>query len=397
MQGLDPDAEYSVLMEMRLAAPTRFKYHAGRWVASGAADAQHSQLVYVHPDSPAKGATWTAKDITFRRSNNAESAKLTNSTQATERNNLVLTSMHKYRPMFHIVRASDHAVFSVDFPETEFVAVTAYQNEAIKSMKINNNPFAKGFRDSGLSHRNRRDKDKLRMGAEEVLREAAAAAAQDGSPRNLSPPPSPGPSPTSHLSLHLTSTHDDSGVSSVGSAPPSPASSMSSTPPPTPSPAEGSSSGGPGGSPQPGFLSIAAILDPSFGPQQHRERRVPPCHDDPPMATSAFPSPPPSAPLPAATTMTAVPADVEPWTRTAGPMGPVGPYSYMDPYPYAYSGWGYALPYRYQAAPALTSGHMSAVPQAFYAAGYATLQELQRVRMVDEEMPKDLSTSVKRY
>lgn len=46
---------------------------------------------------------------------------------------LVLTSMHKYQPCIHIVKASD--ILAVDwspsvtftFPETEFVAVTAYQ------------------------------------------------------------------------------------------------------------------------------------------------------------------------------------------------------------------------------------------------------------------------------
>lgn len=47
---------------------------------------------------------------------------------------MVLTSMHKYRPRVLVVRARDaaalawgapHASFS--FPETEFIAVTAYQ------------------------------------------------------------------------------------------------------------------------------------------------------------------------------------------------------------------------------------------------------------------------------
>jgi hypothetical protein len=61
--------------------------------------------------------------------------------------------MHKYRPRLHIVRededASDdtkHGVFS--FKETKFVAVTAYQNDQITQLKIDNNPFAKAFRDS---------------------------------------------------------------------------------------------------------------------------------------------------------------------------------------------------------------------------------------------------------
>jgi T-box protein 20 len=34
------------------------------------------------------------------------------------------------------------------FPETSFIAVTAYQNQLITKLKIDSNPFAKGFRDS---------------------------------------------------------------------------------------------------------------------------------------------------------------------------------------------------------------------------------------------------------
>merc|ERR1719273_158989 len=34
------------------------------------------------------------------------------------------------------------------FPETIFTAVTAYQNQLITKLKIDSNPFAKGFRDS---------------------------------------------------------------------------------------------------------------------------------------------------------------------------------------------------------------------------------------------------------
>ncbi|TGZ51340.1 hypothetical protein DBV15_12512 [Temnothorax longispinosus] len=37
------------------------------------------------------------------------------------------------------------------FEETEFIAVTAYQNENITKLKINNNSFAKGFRETGQS------------------------------------------------------------------------------------------------------------------------------------------------------------------------------------------------------------------------------------------------------
>ena len=43
--------------------------------------------------------------------------------------------------------ASTYNVFT--FPETAFLGVTAYQNDRITQLKIDHNPFAKGFRDTG--------------------------------------------------------------------------------------------------------------------------------------------------------------------------------------------------------------------------------------------------------
>ncbi|CAF4598323.1 unnamed protein product, partial [Rotaria magnacalcarata] len=40
------------------------------------------------------------------------------------------------------------------FDETSFIAVTAYQNDQITKLKINNNPFAKGFREPTQGKKN---------------------------------------------------------------------------------------------------------------------------------------------------------------------------------------------------------------------------------------------------
>ncbi|CAG9815113.1 unnamed protein product [Phaedon cochleariae] len=70
--------------------------------------------------------------------------------------------MHKYQPRFHLVRANDilklpYSTFrTYVFKETEFIAVTAYQNEKITQLKIDNNPFAKGFRDTGAGKREKK-------------------------------------------------------------------------------------------------------------------------------------------------------------------------------------------------------------------------------------------------
>ena len=50
----------------------------------------------------------------------------------------ILNSMHKYQPRFHLVRANvilklPYSAFrTYVFKETQFIAVTAYQNEKVK-------------------------------------------------------------------------------------------------------------------------------------------------------------------------------------------------------------------------------------------------------------------------
>ena len=74
----------------------------------------------------------------------------------------ILNSMHKYQPRFHIVKQSDILKLpwsefkTFVFKETEFIAVTAYQNEKITQLKIDHNPFAKGFRDNGQGKRDKK-------------------------------------------------------------------------------------------------------------------------------------------------------------------------------------------------------------------------------------------------
>lgn len=53
----------------------------------------------------------------------------------------ILNSMHKYQPRFHIVRANDilklpYSTFrTYVFPETDFIAVTAYQNDKVSAVR----------------------------------------------------------------------------------------------------------------------------------------------------------------------------------------------------------------------------------------------------------------------
>ncbi|KAG5269139.1 hypothetical protein AALO_G00198700 [Alosa alosa] len=163
INGLDKKAKYILLMDIVAADDCRYKFHNSRWMVAGKADPEMPKRMYIHPDSPATGEQWMAKPVAFHK------LKLTNNISDKHgfvSNSLlsatILNSMHKYQPRFHIVRANDilklpYSTFrTYVFPETEFIAVTAYQNDKITQLKIDNNPFAKGFRDTGNGRREKR-------------------------------------------------------------------------------------------------------------------------------------------------------------------------------------------------------------------------------------------------
>lgn len=128
--------------------------------------------------------------------------------------------MHKYQPRVHIIKRPDDATTKANiasfsslaylnnpqanaashhhlklqissdldayehktfiFPETSFIAVTAYQNQLITKLKIDSNPFAKGFRDSS------RLSDFERESIEHIIKET-----NNGPPNNVSANMSP--------------------------------------------------------------------------------------------------------------------------------------------------------------------------------------------------------------
>lgn len=50
----------------------------------------------------------------------------------------MLNSLHKYEPRIHIVKVGgiQKMISSQSFPETQFIAVTAYQNEEVSPASI---------------------------------------------------------------------------------------------------------------------------------------------------------------------------------------------------------------------------------------------------------------------
>jgi hypothetical protein len=165
VKGLDPDAKYIMVMDIVPVDDNRYKFHDSEWVVTGKAEPQLPGRLFVHPDSPATGAQWMKQIISFKQ------LKLTNN-HLDQLGYIILNSMHKYQPRIHVVKANDEKTMSLQqggsafsthiFEETQFMGVTAYQNQQITQLKIEYNPFAKGFRGSDLTGGGRRESGYLR-------------------------------------------------------------------------------------------------------------------------------------------------------------------------------------------------------------------------------------------
>ncbi|KAK3564218.1 hypothetical protein QTP86_011202 [Hemibagrus guttatus] len=157
VRNLDPFKQYYIAMDIKLVDSKRYRYvyHSSQWMVAGNTD--HSCItprLYIHPDSPCSGETWMRQVISFDR------VKLTNN-EMDDKGHIILQSMHKYKPRVHVVvyepsldvsqisALPTEGVCTFSFPETQFTTVTAYQNQQITKLKIDRNPFAKGFRDPG--------------------------------------------------------------------------------------------------------------------------------------------------------------------------------------------------------------------------------------------------------
>uniref|UniRef100_A0A8B9HHP2 T-box transcription factor 5a n=1 Tax=Astyanax mexicanus TaxID=7994 RepID=A0A8B9HHP2_ASTMX len=147
--GLNPKTKYILLMDVVPADDHRYKFADNKWSVTGKAEPAMPGRLYVHPDSPATGAHWMRQLVSFQK------LKLTNN-HLDPFGHIILNSMHKYQPRIHIVKADENNGFGSKntafcthvFTETAFIAVTSYQNHKITQLKIENNPFAKGFRGS---------------------------------------------------------------------------------------------------------------------------------------------------------------------------------------------------------------------------------------------------------
>ncbi|XP_006893462.1 PREDICTED: T-box transcription factor TBX10 [Elephantulus edwardii] len=183
--GMDTLADYALLMDFVPLDDKRYRYafHSSAWLVAGKADPATPGRVHFHPDSPAKGAQWMRQIVSF------DKLKLTNNL-LDDNGHIILNSMHRYQPRFHVVfvdprkdseRYAQENFKSFLFTETQFMAVTAYQNHRITQLKIASNPFAKGFRES--------DSDSWPVSPRPLM----SVPVRNQRPSNLSPCPVKGP------------------------------------------------------------------------------------------------------------------------------------------------------------------------------------------------------------
>ncbi|TRY74206.1 hypothetical protein DNTS_004371 [Danionella cerebrum] len=119
LSGLNPSLRYILLLDIVPVDSSRYRFQDNSWQVVGGAEARLPDRIILH-------------------------------------------SLHRYQPRVHVIEARDVLMWgrtqhSFTFPETQFLTVTAYQNNKITELKINSNPFAKGFRENGMNCKKQRE------------------------------------------------------------------------------------------------------------------------------------------------------------------------------------------------------------------------------------------------
>lgn len=152
--GMDPHLLYFLVMDFHLV--DEFKY---RWTVAGRLRGGPSEVheshgrIYTHPSSPRQGAAWMEYPVMFG------AVKLT-SDLLNDDGLIVLHSNHRYIPRLHIVpvdpklkntvNLNNPKVQTFTFPQTEFYAVSSYQNPWFIKMRSKHNPFARQYLEKEL-------------------------------------------------------------------------------------------------------------------------------------------------------------------------------------------------------------------------------------------------------
>ncbi|CAF0739144.1 unnamed protein product [Adineta ricciae] len=175
IRGLDPEKMYTVELSFDQIDSHRWRFVSCQWQPGMKPEPTIDRPAYQHPDSPNYGRTWMRDTIMFPK------VKLTNKIENTGASQVLLNSLHKYRPRISIIDViSKSKIYETSFDVTEFIAVTAYQNEEVKSLKIRHNPFAKAFLETANIKRETTDEQ-----ANNAVTFHSQASSSSGGPERL--------------------------------------------------------------------------------------------------------------------------------------------------------------------------------------------------------------------
>ncbi|NXW81578.1 TBX5 factor, partial [Alopecoenas beccarii] len=146
--GLNPKTKYILLMDIVPADDHRYKFADNKWSVTGKAEPAMPGRLYVHPDSPATGAHWMRQLVSFQK------LKLTNnhldpfghvSTGGGRRTRHPRRCCQGPHACSRASPTNANATKAMPWTCDEPVVFPPFQ---ITQLKIENNPFAKGFRGS---------------------------------------------------------------------------------------------------------------------------------------------------------------------------------------------------------------------------------------------------------
>ncbi|MCJ8743742.1 hypothetical protein PDJAM_G00097680 [Pangasius djambal] len=182
LSGLDLQRKYFLVMDIMPLDDFTHKWNGKTWEPVAVDEPHVLGQICVHPDSPALGQQWMDSPVSFYK------VKLTSDSMDQE-GCVLLRPMHRYLPRLHVVPVDPHSERTIaldspnvkvfTFPQTEFYAVTSYQNPRITQLKIDCNPFAMAFREDSQSIRLLQDKLRLCSSAGTPFRSPFLSLAQN--------------------------------------------------------------------------------------------------------------------------------------------------------------------------------------------------------------------------
>ncbi|NWH94883.1 TBX4 factor, partial [Aegithalos caudatus] len=143
--GMNPKTKYILLIDIVPADDHRYKFCDNKWMVAGKAEPAMPGRLYVHPDSPATGAHWMRQLVSFQK------LKLTNNHLdpfGHVRETFCKGFGWAHNAEFESGMLAQPCCCCCTFGLICFQTILGFALLKITQLKIENNPFAKGFRGS---------------------------------------------------------------------------------------------------------------------------------------------------------------------------------------------------------------------------------------------------------